>query len=399
MANSIIVGGSYAGLAAALELRSRLPASETVTLVSLSEEFIFYPSLIWVVQGERELADISFSVRPVLEKARIEFVRAGLERINPEKNSINLSDGQELSFDKLLIATGGEWDWGSTPGLQPKPDGFTISLLSPGAALEARKDWQALLADPGPIVIGMDLNASLYGAAYEFAVNLDLALRKAGVREEAQITFLTPEPFLGHFGHDGLGNTRQIIEGAFASQDITYVTEAQIDHIEEETVVLGNMRARLPSRFTMIVPPYRGIGPVRAVPGLGDAEGRIPVDATYRSQGYPHIFAAGAAIQLKPQVTTLLPCGVFFPGTASAEMGRVAAINIAADLGYGEPVEKSAKEMKSFYVLDSAGHGLFMSLGTQSWLNVHLNVPGPWGHWAKIMAEKYQMWQLQSGRY
>jgi sulfide:quinone oxidoreductase len=399
MGNSIIVGGSYAGLAAALELRSRLPASETVTVVSLSDQFIFYPSLIWVVQGEREPADISFPIRPVLEKAGIKFVLARLEHIDPVKSSLTLNDGQEIPFDKLLIATGGEWDWGSTPGLRPKPQGFISSMLSPGAALDARSDWQALLADPGPIVIGLDLNASLYGAAYEFALNLDLALRKAGVREEAQITFLTPEPYLGHFGHDGLGNTRRIIEGAFASQDITYVTEAEIHHIQEQTVVLGNMHARLPSRFTMIVPPYRGIGPVREVPGLGDEKGLIPVDATYRSRQYPNIFGAGAAIQLKPPVTTLLPCGVFIPGTASAEMGRVAATNMAADLGYGKPLEKPAAEMKSFYVLDSAGHGLFMSLGPQSWLNVQLNVPGPWGHWAKVMTEKYQMWQLQSRRY
>ncbi len=399
MGNAIIIGSSYAGLAAALELRSRLPASQTVTVVSLNSQFIFFPSLIWVVQGERELADISFPIRPVLEKAGITFVHARLEQINTEENRITLSDGQELPFERLLIATGGEWDWGNTPGLRPKPEGYTTSMLSPQAALDARKDWQALLADPGPIVIGLDLNASLYGAAYELALNLDIALRKAGVREQSQITFITPEPYLGHFGHDGLGNSRQIIEGAFARQDITYLTEAQIDHIEEETVALGNMHARLPSRFTMIVPPYRGIKPVRDVPNLGDEKGCIPVDAYYRSRQYPHIFAAGAAIQLKPQVITLLPCGVFIPGTVSAEMGRVAAANIASDLGYGEPVEKSAKEMKSFYVLDSAGHGLFMSLGPQSWLNMQLNVPGPWGHWAKIMTEKYQMWQLQSGRY
>jgi len=399
MGNAIIIGSSYAGLAAALELRSRLPVSQTVTVVSLSNQFFFYPSLIWVVQGERELADISFPIRPVLQKAGINFLHARLERINTEESSITLSDGQELPFDKLLIATGGEWDWGNTPGLKPKPQGYITSMLSPGAALDAREDWQTLLADPGPIVIGLDLNASLYGAAYEFALNLDIALRKAGVREEAQITFLTPEPYLGHFGHDGLGNSRQIIEGAFANQDITYLTEAQIGHIEEDTVALGNMHARLPSRFTMIVPPYRGISPVREVPNLGDKDGRIPVDEAYRSQHYPNIYAAGAAIQLKPQVITLLPCGVFVPGTASAEMGRIAAANIAADLGYGELVEKPATAMKSFYVLDSAGHGLFMSLGPQSWLNVQLNVPGPWGHWAKIMTEKYQMWQLQSGRY
>jgi sulfide:quinone oxidoreductase len=399
MGNFIIIGGSYAGLAAALELRLRLPSSETVTVVSLSEDFIFFPSLIWVVQGERKLADILFPVGPVLEKAGVSFMHGRLEDIDPKENKIRLSTGQEMPFDKLLIATGGEWDWGNTPGLKPKPDGYTVSMFSPLAALEARLDWQALLADPGPIVIGLDLNASLYGAAYEFALNLDLALRKAGLRDQIPITFITPEPYLGHFGHNGLGDSRHILEKAFVSKEIAYVTEAQIDHIEKETVVLGNMHARLPSKFTMIVPPYRGIAPVREVPGLGDEEGRIPVDGFYRSQRYPHIFAAGAAIQLKPQVTTSLPCGVFIPGTASAEMGRVAAANIAADLGYGEPIEKPAAEMKSFYVLDSAGHGLFVSLGPQAWLNVQLNVPGPWGHWAKIIAEKYQMWQLQTGRY
>lgn len=401
MSQVIIVGSSYAGLAAALELRLLLPPSENVTVVSLSDQFTFYPSLIWVVQGEREVADISFPIKPVLEKAGIAFVHARLQHINPEKNTITLHDNQVLPFDKLLIATGGEWDWGMTPGLRPKPQGYTVSMLSPQAALLARTEWQTLLADPGPVVIGLDLNASLYGAAYEFALNLDVALRKAGIRMHTPITFITPEPYLGHFGHDGLGNSRHMVEEAFAKQDIAAITEAQIDHVEENIVVLGNRQERLPSQFTMIVPPYQGIKPVRDVPDLGDDQGRIPVDAAYRSRGYAHIFAVGAAIQIKPRATTLLPCGVLVPGTASAEMGRIAAVNIAADLGYGQSMEKpaTAMNMKSFYVFDSAGYGLFMSLGAQSWLNVQLNVPGPWGHWAKVITEKYQMWQLQSGRY
>lgn len=399
MRNVIVIGSGYAGLAAALELRSRLPENRRVVVISLSDQFTFLPSLIWIMQGERELADISFPIRPVLEKAGITFMHAGFKRLNAAEGTIALSNGDELSFERLLVATGGEWDWENTPGLRPKPEGYTISMLSPQAALAARADWQTLLSDPGPLVIGLDLNASLYGAAYELALNLDIALRQAGAREKSPITFITPEPYLGHFGHDGLGDSRQIIESAFARQDITYLTEAQIDHIEEGTVVLGNMHARLPTRFTMIVPPYRSIEPLRSVPNLGDDKKGIPVDAYYRSLGVPTVFAAGAAIQLKPLTKSLLPCGVFIPGTASAEMGRVAAINIAADLGYGAPVEKSVKEMKSFYVLDSAGQGIFMSLGAQPWLNMQLNVPGPWGHWAKVMAEKYQMWQMQSGRY
>jgi sulfide:quinone oxidoreductase len=149
----------------------------------------------------------------------------------------------------------------------------------------------------------------------------------------------------------------------------------------------------------MIVPPYRGIKPIRDVPDLGDTNGHIPVNQFYRSQTYPDIFAAGIATQVKPQVITTMPCGVFIPGTVSAKMGQGAAVNIAAELGYGELVAHSADSLKSFYVLDSGSQGLFMSLSSKSWLNIQLNIPGPWSHWAKIATERYQMWQLQSGRY
>lgn len=399
MSNVIVVGAGYAGLTAALELRRHLPASHTVTVISAGEDFIFLPSLIWLIQGERELADISFPVRPVLEEAGIQFVHARLEEIRPHEKFVSLTSQPSLPFDKLLLAAGGEWDWGVVPGLRPKPTGYTVSMLSPQAALNARADWQALLANPGPVVIGLTLYADLYGAAYELALNLDIALRKADVRAETTITFVTPEPYLGHFGLDGLGNSRQIIEEAFFNQNIMSVTEAQIDRVEAGAVVLGNRQQRLSSQFTMLVPPYRGIQPVREAPGLAGERGRIPVTADYRSLNYPDIFAAGAAIQLKPPVKTLLPCGVLVTGAVSAEMGRVAAANIAADLGYGEPVHKPPAGLKAFYVLDSGSRGLFMSLGSQPWLNLQLNIPGPWSHWAKVIAEKYQMWQLQAGRY
>ncbi len=398
MSDIVIIGSNYAGIAAAIELHSRLPESDTITVISISEDFVFYPSLIWVVQGERELADISFPIRPVFEEAGIAFISSRAEEINAEQNTVTLENGQVLPYDRLLIATGGIWNWGTVPGLVPKPEGDTISILTPWSAEQARVDWRAFLADPGPIVIGVALNASLYGAAYEFALNLDSALRKEGVRDQSSITFITPEPYLGHFGLEGIGNSRHIIESAFTSRDISYVTEAEIDRIESDVVVLGNRQQRIASKLTMIVPPYQGIELVRDVPDLGDEDGRIPVDDYYRSVNYPDIFAAGAAIQVKPEATTLLPCGVFIPGSVSGKMGKIAAINLAADLGHGKHERTSFSELKSLYVLDSGGHGLFMSLGSQSWLNVQLNLPGPWAHWAKVITEKYQIWQIQAGK-
>jgi sulfide:quinone oxidoreductase len=334
----------------------------------------------------------------VFERQGIAFVNQRLEEIDATGRQLGLADGQVLDYDKLLLATGGGWRWGTVPGLAPKPAGHTISILSPQAAEAARADWQALLANPGPVVIGLAPEASLYGAAYEFALNLDVALRQAGVRGRAPIVFVTPEPYLGHFGHEGIGQSRHILEEAFAAQEIAYVTEAQIERVEAGNVVLGNRGQQLPARLAMIVPPYVGIAPVRAVPGLADEDGRIPVDNYYRSGRYPDIFAAGGALQLRPGGATLLPCGVFMPGSVSAEMGRIAAANVAADLGHGAHELKPPRDVKALYVLDSGGHGLFMSLGARPWLNVQLNLPGPWSHWAKVMTERYQMWRIREGR-
>jgi sulfide:quinone oxidoreductase len=398
MSQVVVVGSGFAGLMAALELRRQLSMAARITVISASEYFFFLPSLIWLVQGWREIEDISFPVRPILHEAGIEFIHAHLEQIDEQSKTIKLSKGQTIAFDKLLIAAGGEWAWESWPGLAPKPQGHIISILSPRDALHARRYWQELLAQPGPVVIGLAPGASLYGAAYELALNLEIALTKAGVRDQVRIMFVTPEPFLGHFGLNGLGDSRQVIEAAFSHQGIAWLSEAQLERVEAETVVIAPHR-RLASKFTMLVPPYQGIKAVRDVPGLADEQGRIPVDSYYRSQSQPDIFAAGAAIQLKPTTPTTLPCGVLLTGAVSAEMGRLAATNIAADLGQGQPISKPPEALKAFYVLDSGEHGLFMSLGAQPWLNLQINLPGPWSHWAKVIAEKYQMWQLQSGKY
>lgn len=394
----VVVGSGFAGLTAGLELRRHLPDSINITVVSANEFFFFSPSLIWVVQGWRELEDIAFRVQPVLEEAGIEYIPARLEQIEVETKTLFLSKERSITYDKLLIAAGGEWDWGSLPGLAPKPKGHTISILSPLDALNARGYWEGLLAKPGPVVIGLTPGASLYGAAYEFTLNLELALKKAGVRDEVRILFVTPEPYLGHFGLDGLGDSRQVIEEAFLHRDIQWLTEAQIEGVEKEAVLMGSAR-HVPSRFTMLVPPYRGIKAVRDVPGLADEQGRIPVDAYYRSQSQPDIFAAGVAVQVKPTTLTTLPCGVLITGAVSAEMGRVAAANMAADLGHGQPVAKPPQAIKALYVLDAGAHGLFLSLGAQPWQNLQISLPGPWSHWAKVVTEKYQMWQLQTGKY
>ena len=278
----VVVGSSYAGLSGALELSRRLGSAEKISVISASPTFTFLPSLIWVAQGWREIEDLSFPVEPILTEAGIQFILARLEQIDPHRRRLTLSDGQCLDFDKLLITTGGEWGWGSIPGLWPQPSGPVVSILSPQDALKARPYWQELLAHPGPVVIGLMSYASLYGAAYEFALNLAIVLKENKLRDQVEITFVTPEPFLGHFGHEGLGDSRSVLESAFARLGIRCLTEAHVTQVEEDGVVLAG-GVRLPSSFTMLIPAYRGIKPIRAVTGLANQAGQIPVDPYYRN--------------------------------------------------------------------------------------------------------------------
>lgn len=398
MANIVVIGGSFAGLAAALELRRLLPADSSVTVVSANDKFVFMPSLIWVMQGWREIDDLTFEIEPILADADVAFKHARLEEIQPDNHTLALSTGESLSYDKAVIAVGGEWDWDQIPGSRPRPDGHVTSILSPSDAIAAREHWQAFLSDPGPVVIGIALGGSLYGVAYELVLNIHLALQQAEVRDQCSITLVTPEPYLGHFGLEGIGNSRKVIEAAFKRHDILYATEKQIREVEANNLVVSPLQ-HFPSNLMMLIPPYRGIKPVREVSDLVDEQGLIPVDEYQRSVHDLDIYAAGTAAKIEGTSSGTLPLGRFTPGTVSAEMGRIAATNIAADLGHGDKRVRTEQELKAFYVLDSGGDGLLMSLGAQSWLNLQVKVPGPWSHWAKSLAERYQMWQVQTGIY
>ncbi len=60
----------------------------------------------------------------------------------------------------------------------------------------------------GPAIIGAVQGASCFGPAYEFAFILDTALRRKRVRDRVPMTFVTPEPYIGHLGLDGVGDTK-----------------------------------------------------------------------------------------------------------------------------------------------------------------------------------------------
>jgi sulfide:quinone oxidoreductase len=387
----VVLGSNFAGLTAAITLKEKLGKEIDVTVISASDKFIFMPSLIWVPFGLREIEDFTFPVAPVLEKAGVNFVHSVAVKINLKGQQVmhTLNDQHgERPYDYLLIATGPKLNYSAIPGLGPR-DGHTQSIFSPTDAFKARDAFEAFLTDPGPVVIGAVQGASCFGAAYEFLFNMAHQLRKRKLEDKVQLTYVTAEPYLGHFGIGGFGKARQLCEYFFKHLNIRGETNVAVKEI-----VPGEVRAidgkKWPFKYAMLAPSFLGVDVVRECEEIVTASGFVEVEDTYQTKKYPNVYAAGVAANVAPPEKTPVACGVPKTGYLSEEMARIVAHNIVADI-QGEPLVKMAPgAIDAKCVLDAGNTGIIMTADhlleprKHAWL-----IPGPEAHWAKLAFEKY----------
>lgn len=395
MAKVVVVGGSFAGLTGALELRQNLSSEHEVVLISNNPDFVFIPSMPWVVLGTRTAKDVTFPLAPTLKKQGIKFINEAVTRIDMNENQLYTESGS-THYDYLLLGTGPALDFASIEGLGPHA-GFTHSVCNLPHSIEAQKAFKEFLKNPGPIVIGATQGASCFGAGYEFLFNVESFLRKNGLRDKVSITWITPEPFLGHFGLGGVGESEHMIQRMFTELGIHAYANASISRVEKDRVLLGD-GTELPFSYSMLIPPFIGIQAVFNSPGLGNAKGFIPVTSEYRHPDYSNVFAAGVNVAMSPKDPTPVPTGVPKTGYMSEMMAKTAAKNIIADIHGEPPVPFDPYDMKAVCILDSGDAGVYMVADPvfPPQKNYTLEY-GNWVHGAKIAFEKYFMWKMKNG--
>lgn len=395
MSRIVVLGGSFAGLTAALEVKRKLREQAEVTVVSRSEHFVFIPSLIWVPFGWRRIEQITVPLAPILNRVGIRFLHASAARIEAEANRVETTAGW-VPYDYLVIATGPDLDM-SIPGLDPN-DPQTACICTPRHALQAQQAWKALLDDPGPVVIGAAPGAGCTGAAYEFLFNMDDALRRAGIRKKVELTWVTPEPYLGHFGIDGMPGGERLLKAFMRLYKIGHIVNANIERLENHTVHLSD-GTRLPYRFAMIMPKFRGAEVVRNSPGIGNERGFVPVLDNYRHRDYPNIFAAGIAVDVPPPFPTPVPLGVPKTGFPADEAGKTVAENITRLVrGQGRLKEKPFGRIPGLCVMD-AGHKEVLLLSNHLFKprQFAILIPNPFFDVSKRLFEKYFLWKIRHG--
>ena len=353
----VIVGGSFGGLTTAYELRRHLsPERAEITLVAKDDEFRFVPSFPWVAMGRRRLEQISFPLAGPLVAKKVRFARATVTHIDTGAKVVS-TGADEHPYDFLVVATGHRSANEAVPGLGPF-DGPGNSPMSAPEAEELARAIQRLLAEPGPVVVGAAPGASCIGPVYEVAFELDHLLRRRGLRHQVPMTFLTPEPYLGHMGMGGAGTIRQLLEGALEERDIGYRTSVAITRITDEAVETADA-APTPSVCSIVVPPLAGVEAVAASEGLTNPKGFVPVDDHYRHLHADGVYAVGVAVALPPVGETPVPVNFPKTGHMTEQMARLAAADLAARLGgRGTPTA----ELSARCILDMGDRAAYLAV-------------------------------------
>ena len=402
MAKVVVMGAGLGGVACAYEMKKKLGSAHEVTLVGTSAFFEFTPSNPWIMVGWRTAPQTRVDLAKPLADKDIQWVPKMVSAIDAAAASLTLADGSTLAYDRLVISTGPKLAFEEVPGLGPK--GYTQSVCTHEHALAAWDQYQKFVQDPGPIVVGAAQGASCFGPAYETAMILDTDLRRRKIRDRVPMTYITAEPYIGHMGLGGVGDSKGLMESVLRQRHINWITNAKVAGVEDGVMTVaehaddGSVKKehKLPFKYSMVIPAFKGVDAVAAVPELCNPRGFVLIDEHQRSKKYPNIYSAGVCVAIPPVEATPVPTGAPKTGYMIESMVTATARNIAEVLAGREPHEQATWNAVCLADFGDTG-AAFVALPQIPPRNVTWAKEGKWVHLAKVAFEKYFLRKVKTG--
>jgi len=423
MAKIVVLGAGIAGHTAATLLKKNLKKQHEIIVVTPNSKWNWIPSNIWVGVGVMGKEQVLFPLAPIYEKMGITYIQAKATKLFPEgiENSqkpfveaISTSEKDKgsvlkIEYDYLINATGPKLNFGATQGLGPD-GGYSVSVCTADHAEHAAADLKASIermkrGEKLQFIVGTGHGmCTCEGAAFEYVFNLEHEIRKNGVRDKAEITYMTNEYELGDFGMGGMHLMRggyvipsqMFTESLFVERGIKWVKRTHIAGIEKGKLsyeTLEGVEGEKAFDFAMLLPPFRGVEMQAFNPQGHEITDRIfagngfmKVDAqymskpfeqwkpsdwptTYQNDCYSNLFAAGIAFAPPHSISKPMysPKGtpIFAApprtGMTAGIMGRSVALSIA-DMVNGKsdrPAHGTPFATMGAACVASAGTGFF----------------------------------------
>jgi sulfide:quinone oxidoreductase len=402
MAHVVIIGAGIGGMPLAYEMREKLGAADRVTVIGNGPNFHFVPSNPWVAVSWRKREDIEFAAAPFLDKRGIAFNPTGVKRVHAQRNQVELNDGAMMDYDYLVVATGPKLAFDEVDGLGP--NAFTQSICHVDHAARASEQWSRFVVDPGPIVVGAVQGASCFGPAYEFAFIMETDLRRRKIRDRVPMTFVTAEPYIGHLGLGGVGDSKGMLETALREKHIKWICNAKVDRVEEGKMFVTEFdesgkekkKHELPFKYSMMLPAFKGPDALAGIEGMTNPRGFVLIDEYQRNPKYKNIYAVGVCVAIPPVEATPVPTGTPKTGYMIESMVTATVANIAAAVQGKAPTERAT--WNAICLADMGDTGIaFVALPQIPPRNVNWFAEGKWVHLAKVAFEKYFIRKMKKG--
>lgn len=376
----LVLGGGVGGQAAANALACRLNRWHRIVLVDKERDFVFSPSFLWLIMGQRKTAGIQKPL-PASLRREVELVEAEVLAIDPIKKAVETSSGP-LKFDYLLISLGAELAPEKVQGFQEG----ALNLYSLDGCIQIQKALRSLTGER-VIILVVSSPFKCPAAPYEAAFLIeDFFERK---RKPAEVAVFTPEPFPMPTAGPRVG---EALKGMLESRGVRFHPNHKVTGIDpqEKTVSFEN---GMKVNFDLLVgvPPHQAPKALRDS-GLVNETGWIPVDRETLATKYEGVYAIGDAVSIPIAGGKSLPkAGVF--AHAQAE---VVAGNISSLLNGQDPTDRF--DGKGWCAIEMGGgrsafgSGDFYAEGAPQ---IDLYDPARYWHWGKVLFEKW--WLAPSG--
>lgn len=291
MRHMLVLGGGMAGTTLANKMRPLLRRSEwSITVVEPRQEHHYQPGYLFIPFGIYTPEEIRKPSSRFIPDG-VELVAGEVDRVLPEHNKVQLTDGRSFNYDQLVVATGTTPRPDQTPGMEGpgwRKSIFDFYTLEGAVAL---RDALAGFTGGRLVVHITEMPIKCPVAPLEFAFLADDYFKERGMRDQVEIVYVTPL--------DGAFTkpiASKLLGGMLDERKILVETDFYIEQIDNDNKTLVSYDEReVPFDLLVTVPLNMGADFV-ARSGLGDELNYVPVDpGTFLSKEWDNIFAIGDA--------------------------------------------------------------------------------------------------------